>query len=83
VRSLHYKALTSLDQFYFNNVLNFQTLFSKDALNKLQDSKEKHAFWQTISYLNAMTDAIDERKLLLSDKVQSSTTHGIYFTLEL
>lgn len=49
VRSLHYKALTLLDQFYFNNVLNFQTLFSKDALNKLQDSKEKHAFWQTIS----------------------------------
>lgn len=31
------------------NVLNCQTLLSKDALNKLQDNKEKHVFWKPIS----------------------------------
>ena len=34
-------------------------------------------------HLNGMTDAIDERKLLLSDKVQRSKTHGISFSLVL
>lgn len=67
-------------RFYSENVLNFPKFLSKDALNKLQNSKEKHVFGNESVHLNGMTDAIDEKKkLLLSEKVQSSKINGIPF----
>lgn len=49
-------------RFYSENVLNFPKFLSKDALNKLQNSKEKHVFGNESVHLNGMTDATDEKK---------------------